>query len=145
METPNNRQHDCSPTLTECPRCKNRTLLCDRGTAEPLPEGWKKLVVSAIKVPPRGHDEKFKQFVDILLADNNPGVMEIKGLVIVDGPGCANYGILITGSDIENWANQFTMGVVGKWSYAHDDDEMVWEGRFEDLRSTNQTMDDMYR
>lgn len=132
-----NRQNDCSPTSTECPRCHNYCLQCDGGNAEPLPEGWKKLVVSAIKVPPRNDKEKFKQFVDCLVADNQPGVMEIKGLVLVDGPGCANYGILIAGRDIENWANQFTNNVIGKWSYAFDDDQMVWEGRFEDLRFTD--------
>lgn len=91
------------------------------------------IVVATVLTPPS--EEQFKLFVEALLKDQVPGQIEIKGLAITDGPNCANYGFLLDGWDIENWANQFTEAAHGIWAYAEDHRGLLKEGQYVDLRT----------
>lgn len=80
--------------------------------------------------------ENFKKFVDTVCSEQTPGKLEIKGLTLMEGSGCYNYGIIVEGDDAENWVNQFTMAMMpAKWNKVHEDDPGVRQGQFEDLRS----------
>lgn len=95
-----------------------------------------KIVVASFMTPRPG--TQFKEFCDLIVSDNVPGQMEIKSMVLVEGPGCSNYAFLVEGDDVENWANQFTQQVMGKWSYTDDPHELLKEGVFEDLRNVEE-------
>lgn len=72
----------------------------------------------------------------MLLSEQKPGILEIKGLTLMEGRGCWNYGIIVEGTDAENWINQVTNALQpAKWSLQSDNDPGVEEGQFEDLRS----------
>lgn len=91
-----------------------------------------KICIASASAPRKG--EQFDAFVKILISEEKPGVLEIKGLTLGHGRYCWNYGILVEGSDWENWANQLTNTLAGKWSVVSNDDPGVTEGVFQDVR-----------
>lgn len=60
--------------------------------------------------------------------------IEIQAVVIEDGPGCCNIGIMLSEPN-ENWATQLTMVLMPAKFEALESDPSIEAGQFEDRRT----------
>lgn len=90
-----------------------------------------KAVIATYKKPLS--QENFRTLVEIIRDSMAEGQLTLQGLVVLPGPGCWNYGLMFNGdkNEAENFLNQVTMQLLGKWNFVSDDDPAVIEGQFE--------------
>ena len=91
-----------------------------------------KVCIASSKAPKAGD---FEEFIAALKEEEEPGVLEVKGVVLTFGNCCWNYGIIVEGSGAENWVNRLTLCLMpAKWCRVADSDPAVVVGQFEDTR-----------